>query len=120
MHYRCPCCGAHAREAEDADAPCPLCRWAPRGAAGYTLNEARENVRLYGVFYRPADPAFAVIRHPILGPRGEYAVDRVALRMRAFLEFAAFARGRGESAMLTERLNALLTCIRSSDMLYTK
>lgn len=120
MHYRCACCGAHAREAEDAAAACLLCRWPPRGAAGYTLGEACENVRLYGVFYRPSDPAFAVIRHPILGPHGEYAVDRVALRMRAFFEFSAFAREHGDSAMLTERLNALLTCIRSSDMLYTK
>lgn len=117
-YLRCACCAAHA--VESPETRCALCRWDPRGVEGYDLDEARENVRSYGVFYRPTDPAFAVIRHPILGPNGEYAIDRVALRMRAYKEFHAFGAGRSERADLTTRLAALLATVQNSDELYRK
>lgn len=77
-------------------------------------------MRQYGVIFRPSDRAFAVVRHPILGPNGEYAVDRVALRARAYIEFRAFAKDKTHRAVITERLQALLTAIAAADSLYTK
>lgn len=116
MFSRCPCCDAHAVR-ENA---CLLCFWSKDESRGYDLAEARENVRKYGVMYRPADNAFATVRHPILGPAGEYAVDRVALRERAYLELRAFGAGRPERVELTARLDSLLACIENADRLYTR
>lgn len=100
------------------DQPCVLCRWDAN--ATYPLEQARENVTQYGVVYAPGDARFAVVRHPILGPNGEYAIDRVALRARAYIEFRAFAKGKPGGADITDRLQALLDAIRAADSLYTK
>lgn len=70
--------------------------------------------------YRPSDRAFAIVRHPILGPNGENAIDRVALRARAYVEFRAFGKDKPERAAITGRLQALLSAIRTADSLYTK
>jgi hypothetical protein len=113
---QCPCCEAHTLRG--AETSCALCKW--DDDCGYDLEEAKRNVRNYGVIFRPADVRFAPSRHPILGPKGEYAIDRVALRERAYLEFGAFAKGQGASAHLTPRLASLLECIKRSDDLYTK
>ena len=86
----------------------------------YGLAEARENVSHYAVSYGPADPRFATVRHPILGPHGEYAIDRVALRGRAYAEFRAFGASQPDRARLTERLESLLETIRRADRLYSK
>jgi hypothetical protein len=103
---------------QHADEKCGLCHWQPD--CDYELEEAKSNVRAYGVIYRPSDVRFAPSRHPILGPKGEYAIDRVALRERAYLEFTAFAQQRGRQAELTPRLQSLLECVRRSDELYAK
>lgn len=116
--YRCACCGCHARAALADSQPCPLCLW--DGGTRYSLAEARDNVARYGVAYAPNDERFAIVRHPILGPSGEYAIDRVALRARAYIEFRAFGNGRAERAPLSERLQSLLAAILAADRLYTK
>jgi sugar-phosphatase len=118
--YRCVCCGSHSLIAPAQAEPCTLCRWPINGEPSYTIDEARENTKRYGVIYRPHDPRFAVIRHPILGARGEYAVDRTLLRERAFAEFALFAKHQNVRAKPPERLLALLSCIEQADKLYRK
>ncbi|HET7813102.1 MAG TPA: hypothetical protein VFL13_01885 [Candidatus Baltobacteraceae bacterium] len=60
------------------------------------------------------------MRHPILGPAGETAIDRVALRQRAYAEFASFAQGRASAAELPERLRALLDVVENADRLYVR
>lgn len=110
----CPCCGLHTlRRLYES---CALCRW--DADAGYDLSEAKHNVDAYGVVFRPTDVRFAPSRHPILGPKGEYAIDRVALRERAYAEFRAFGNNKPAAAHLTERLAALLTCLAAADGLY--
>jgi hypothetical protein len=116
---RCACCDCHARETRLDATTCPLCLWNDAGTR-YSLAQARENVARYGVSYAPHDPHFAIVRHPILGPGGEYAIDRVALRGRAYIEFRAFGRGKPDRALLTERLQSLLQIIAAADRLYTK
>jgi hypothetical protein len=115
--YRCACCACHTLV--DAQATCPLCFWSESNGR-YALNEARDNVDRYGVMYRPTDERFAVVRHPILGPSGEYAVDRVALRARAYIEFRAFGKDEPPYAALTERLQALLNAVSAADRLYSR
>lgn len=95
-----------------------LCKWQPD--TDYELTEARDNVEQYGVMYRPSDNAFAIVRHPILGPAGEYAIDRVALRARAYIEFRAFGKEQTDRADVPPRLEALLQAIQAADRLYTK
>jgi sugar-phosphatase len=117
--YRCVCCACHTLPALQRESePCPLCKWTQ--CAGYALSEAQANVTEYGVVYRPTDAAFAESRHPILGPFGENAIDRVALRERAYREFHAFGDGKGERAQLSDRLRALLGAIEDADSLYRK
>lgn len=115
-HFQCDCCACHTLLRMQDE--CRLCRWSTD--AGYELEEARENTRAYGVMFRPADPRFAPSRHPILGPKGEYAIDRVALRERAYVEFRAFAQSKNSRAQLPARLAALLECIANADRLYNK
>jgi sugar-phosphatase len=119
-HYRCACCDCHTLIAPQQVQPCPLCFWPASGAPDYTIEEARENTNNYGVMYRPHDARFAVIRHPILGMRAEYAIDRVLLRERAFAEFRMFGKMAGPRARPHARLSALLACIEQADMLYAK
>ena len=115
IRYRCACCGAHAlREPRER---CVLCRWPDEA---YELDEARRNVEAYAVAYRPADVRFAVIRHPILGVRGETAVDRVALRERIYREFAHVVRGADDAAAIPARLEDLLRTIEYADRLYRR
>jgi hypothetical protein len=116
--YRCACCGCHTRAAHDDPQPCRLCLW--HSSERYSLTQARENVERFGVAYPPHDERFAIVRHPILGPSGEYAIDRVALRARAYIEFRAFGNGEPDRALLTERLQSLLDAIAAADRLYTK
>ncbi|HKU67810.1 MAG TPA: hypothetical protein VJP85_08540 [Candidatus Baltobacteraceae bacterium] len=106
-------------ESANPGAPCPLCLWSAQNDE-YSLHEARANVAEYGVIYRPADRRFAVVRHPILGPNGEYAIDRVALRARAYLEFRAFGSGKPDYAEIPPRLCLLLQTISTADRLYTR
>lgn len=133
LFHRCPCCGAHTLRARARYDICTLCGWEDDGQddphAGerwggpngdYTLTEARANARAYSTMYRPSDRAFAIVRHPILGPAGETAIDRVALRRRAYAEFAQFANGRGEALELPERLQRLLTIIENAGSLYDR
>ena len=114
--WRCACCGCHTLAKRNET--CPLCLWQQNGSS--TLADARSNVDRFGIAYAPSDKRFAVVRHPILGPAGEYAVDRVALRSRALQEFGRFGKDAGERAHIPERLEALLGCIRSADSLYNK
>lgn len=116
--YRCPCCEAHTLQSRDAHEICVLCKWSADNE--YALEEGRQNVVRYGVMYRPSDRVFAVVRHPILGPGGEYAIDRVALRARAYVEFHTFGKDKGERTNLTGRLEALLAAIGAADSLYGK
>lgn len=113
--YRCECCGAHALR--EPRAQCALCRWPDEA---YELDEARRNVEAYGVAYRPADFRFAVIRHPILGVRGETAIDRVALRERVYAEFSNLMRHAEDCAELPARLENLLETVEYADRLYTR
>lgn len=115
LRYRCECCGAHALRGPRER--CALCRW-PDDA--YELDEARRNVEAYAVVYRPADFRFAVIRHPILGVRGETAIDRVALRERIYREFAQAMRGAEDGAAIPARLEDLLQTIEYADRLYSR
>lgn len=116
-HYRCECCRCHTLA--QPRAACALCHWP--GGEGYGLDEAQRNVREYAVMFRPSDRRFAISRHPILGPNGEYAIDRVALRQRAYMEFGSFARQHaGARVRLTTRLAMLLACIVRADALYCK
>jgi sugar-phosphatase len=115
--YRCPCCMCHTL-AYLREENCTLCRWHPDD--GYSLSEAQRNAAEYGVMFRPADMRFAPVRHPILGPNGEYAIDRVALRARAYREFLAFGQSKGDRVHLPERLEALLAAIQNADRLYVK
>lgn len=119
--YRCACCRCHTLGAHGGNDICALCKWedGTQERSDYTLDEARENVQLHGVMYRPTDVRFAPGRHPILGPTGEYAIDRVALRQRAYREFRAFGADKGAREHLPERLRTLLAAIRSADRLYT-
>lgn len=119
LFYPCPCCRAHTLESPQAGETCPLCNWrSGETDAEYSLNEARENVRAYTIAYRPSDERFARLRHPILGPAGETAIDRVALRQRMYAEFAQFAKGRAEPLTLSQRLQSLLTILREANSLY--
>ena len=119
--HRCPSCNCHTLTSPTDPHPCTLCLWnTATPDPDYTLTEARNNTREYGVYYRPTDTRFATSRHPILGTRGEYAIDRVALRERAYREFAIFANDAGDRAKPTPRLLALLACISNADRLYTK
>jgi len=117
-HYRCPCCACHTLLGRKPIEACALCRWSE--SAQYQLAQAQANVAEYGVIYRPADVRFAPARHPILGPRGEYAIDRVALRDRAYREFHAFGNGKGDRVHLTDRLRSLLGTVINADRLYVK
>lgn len=120
-HFRCVCCSCHTLPTAKAamTETCELCTWLNDGSNGdYSLAEAQKNVKEYGVKYRPTDERFAPARHPILGPNGEYAIDRVALRARAYREFEAFGEGKDGRAHLPERLEALLAAIRYADALY--
>lgn len=118
--YRCACCGCHTLISPQQFEPCALCCWPPSGDENYTLEEARENVKLHGVMYRPHDGRFAVIRHPILGVHGEYAIDRTLLRERAYAEFANVGFASGERAKPSHRLLALLACVGNADSLYLR
>lgn len=119
--YRCACCRCHTLASPHRNDICALCKWEDgvQERAEYTLDEARQNVQLHGVMFRPTDVRFAPARHPILGPSAEYAIDRVALRGRAYREFRAFGEGKAAREHLTERLHTLLAAVRSADRLYT-
>ena len=117
LYYRCPCCGAHTLDEAETGESCTLCKWGGP-VDGYSLAEARENVRSYGIMYRPSDERFARLRHPIFGPSGETAIDRVVLRQRVYAEFANAGKDRAEPASLSERLRSLLTIVRNADTLY--
>lgn len=118
--YRCACCACHTLPSPGVCEICALCGWPAAGDDAYELSEARQNVERYGVMYRPHDVRFATVRHPILGARGEYAVDRTLLRERARMEFRAFGERARDRAKPTPRLLALLACIRRADALYVK
>lgn len=120
LSYRCPCCGAHTLGEPAEDEICPLCWWGDDRQDDYSLNEARGNVRDYSIVYRPSDQRFAQLRHPILGPSGETAIDRVALRQRVYAEFAQFAKGRREPLELSERLQRLIAILQIADTLYVR
>jgi hypothetical protein len=121
LRYRCTCCNCHTLALPNDAQQCTLCLWNTASPdPEYTLTEARDNTRQYGVYYRPTDTRFAPSRHPILGASGEYAIDRVALRERAYREFAIVGASAGDSAKPTPRLLALLACISNADRLYVK
>ena len=113
-HARCVACDCHTMRVQSR--VCPLCHWIRNDVAN--LAAARTFVQEYGIVYGPHDKRFAPSRHPILGPKGEHAIDRVVLRDRAYHEFRAFANEQPERARVPERLTSLLTCITSADRLY--
>lgn len=115
--YRCACCLCHTLL--EPGGSCVLCLW-PDAEQPYALDEARANTQQYGVHFRPSDRRFAGVRHPVLGARGEYAIDRTALRERAYLEFGAFAKHAPDRAKPGARLLALLECIGAANRLYVK
>ena len=115
-YTRCAACDCHTLTAHRT--VCPLCHWIRNDTAD--LAAARSHVEEYGVVYAPHDTHFAPSRHPILGPKGEHAIDRVALRDRAYREFRSFAKDHGDRAQLPERLISLLACIINADRLYHK
>jgi hypothetical protein len=129
--YRCPCCKCHTLASRRRFDICTLCWWEDDGQddphadevwggpnGDYSLTEGRNNVAEYGIKYRPTDQRFAQRRHPILGPNGEYAIDRVALRARAYIEFRQFGADKDERAEIIRRLRHLLEAIHAADMLY--
>lgn len=118
VRHRCPACDCHTLRANDAGESCRLCGW--RNGSVAQLTQARTNVALYGVALDPADTQFAVVRHPILGPRGETAIDRVLLRERAYVEFRTRLKDAGDAAELPQRLVDLLDAVIAVDKLYRK
>lgn len=118
VRYRCRACDCHTLTANDLHEACALCGWARGNSA--ELTQARTNVTQYGVALDPSHPHFAVVRHPILGPRGETAIDRVLLRERAYIEFRTRLKDAGEAAELPERLVDLLGAVVAADKLYVK
>jgi hypothetical protein len=90
------------------------------GANHMRLSDGRAHVREYGLALPPTHHLFAKLRHPILGPRGETAIDRVLLRERAYLEFRERLKNAGDQAELPQRLIDLLDAIRAVDKLYAK
>lgn len=115
-YTHCAACDCHTLTAQSG--ACPLCHWVRNDTAD--LAAARAHVQEFGVVYAPHDKRFAPSRHPILGPNGEPAIDRVALRDRAYREFRSFAKDQDERARLPERLVSLLACISNADRLYHK